>query len=302
MGEPLVSIAMATYNGERFIEEQINSILNQTYSSLELVIVDDGSKDKTINIIKNIQSQNPNIRLFINEQNLGVTATFNRAVSESKGSFIAFSDQDDLWVNHKIETLVSRIGDHNAIYGNSLLVDEKGNSLDKFFSSMMHLKSYYSGMPFLLSNTVAGHAMVAKADFLKRIQPFPSNLYFDLWIAFNAAATNGIKYVDEVLVHYRQHSSNAVGTSLSANKKKRPSAQTQFEQKKAELETLATANISHQETKEALQQMISLFERNWSFKRSAFFFTNFNNLLEAKQKPYYRKVMYCLKMFFKPNF
>jgi len=302
MGEPLVSIAMASYNGERFIEEQIKSILNQTYKNIELVIVDDGSNDKTINIIQNLQKKHPNIRLSINEQNCGVTLTFNRAVAECKGIFIAFSDQDDLWVDHKIETLINEIGDHDAIYGNSLLVDEEGTSLDKRFSSMMHLKNYYSGMPFLLSNTVAGHAMLAKADFLKRIQPFPSNLYFDLWIAFNAAATNGIKYVDEVLVHYRQHSNNAVGTSLSANKKKRPSTQTQFEQKKAELETLAQAPITHKQTKQVLQQMISLFKRNWSLKRSAFFFGNFNELLEAKQKPYYRKVLYCMKMFFKPNF
>jgi glycosyltransferase involved in cell wall biosynthesis len=293
---------MATYNGERFIEEQIMSILNQTYPNIELVIVDDGSKDSTINIIKRLQQHHSNIRLFQNEKNLGVTLTFNRGVSENKGDFIAFSDQDDLWVSHKIETLINQIEDHDAIYGNSLLIDEKGNSLNKLFSSMMHLKSYYSGMPFLLSNTVAGHAMLAKASFLKRIQPFPPNLYFDLWIAFNAAASNGIKYVDEVLVHYRQHSNNAVGTALSANKKKRPSAQVQFEQKKAELETLAKAPITHAETKKVLSEMISLFERKWSLKRSAFFFSNFNNLLEAKQKPYYRKVLYCLKMFFKPNF
>ncbi len=302
MDLPLVSVAMATYNGERFIEEQINSILNQTYPNIELVIVDDGSKDNTINIIKKLQQQHPNIRFFQNEKNLGVTLTFNQGVTESNGAFIAFSDQDDLWVKHKIETLVNQIGDHNAIYGNSLLVDENGNSLNKLFSSMMHLKSYYSGMPFLLSNTVAGHAMLAKAEFLKKIQPFPSNLYFDLWIAFNAAASNGIKYVDEVLVHYRQHSSNAVGTALSANKKKRPSAQIQFEQKKSELETMATAPITHTTTKQVLQEMISLFKRKWSVKRSAFFFKNFNALLEAKQKPYYRKVLYCMKMFFKPNF
>jgi len=302
MGRALVSVAMASYNGERFIREQIESILAQTYQPVEIVIVDDGSADNTIAVIQTLQQQHPNIYLHINEKNLGVTLTFNRAVSFCTGEYIAFADQDDIWVPHKLATLVNEIGDHDAVYGNSLLVDEQGRSLNKLFSSMMHLATYNSGMPFLLSNTVAGHAMLAKATFLKSIQPFPANLYFDLWTAFNAGANNGIKYVDAVLVHYRQHSSNAVGTSLSANKKKRPSAQVQFEQKKAELETLAGARITHTETKMVLEEMIRLFRRNWSFKRSAFFFRNFKHLLESKRKPYFRKVLYCIKMFFKPNF
>jgi glycosyltransferase involved in cell wall biosynthesis len=298
----LVSIAMASYNGERFIEEQVMSIIKQTYKNIELVIVDDGSKDETVEKILLLQKKYSNIRLYKNEVNLGVTQTFNKAVGFCNGEYIALSDQDDIWVDHKIETLVTAIGDHDAVYGNSELVDADGKSLGKLFSSMMHLESYYSGMPFLLSNTIAGHAILAKGEFLKRIQPFPANLYFDLWIGFNAAGNNGIKYVDEVLVHYRQHSNNAVGTSLSANKRKKTPVQKQFEQKRAELQTLTTASIKDRKTAEALSEMLRLFKRKWSLKRSVFFFKNFNGLLQSKQKAYYRKVLYCVKMIFKPNF
>ena len=124
----------------------------------------------------------------------------------------------------------------------------------------------------------------------------------DLWIGFSAAANNGIKFVDEILVLYRQHGSNTVGTKLSKNKKKRPSAQQQFEEKKLELLTLAKAPIKDEKTKKILEKMIKLFHRRWSFARSAFFFKNYEDLLISKQKPKWRKKLFCVKMFFKPNF
>lgn len=298
----LVSIAMATYNGANYVAEQIDSILQQTYPFIEIVIVDDASKDNTVSIIEACQAQHPNVRLYRNEKNKGVNKTFEKAISLCNGRYIALSDQDDIWMPDKIETLLAEIGAHDAVYSNSMLVDERGRSFNKTFSSLMNLKSYYNGTPFLLSNTVPGHTILAKAPFLKSLMPFPAHLYFDLWIAFNAAAGNGIKYVDKVLVHYRQHASNVVGTRMSANKREKRRAKEQFNQKKRELETLATAPIKDGYTKKVLHEMISLFKRKWSFRRSAFFFEHFNDILNSKNKPYYRKVLFCFKMFFKPNY
>lgn len=298
----LVSVAMASYNGAIYIGEQIKSIVNQSYKNIEIIIVDDCSQDSTILLIKEYQVKYPFIQLFQNHQNLGVTKTFEAAVNYCKGEFIAFSDQDDIWLPHKIETLINEIGGHDAVYANSMLTDEAGVSLNKPFTSMMNMKTYYSGAPFLLSNTVPGHAMLVKNSFIKKIIPFPSNLFYDLWIGYNAASNNGIKFVDEVLVLYRQHESNAVGTSMSKNKRKKNTLQHQFENKKSELLSLSKAPIKDEKTRALLSEMIGLFYRRWSFKRSAFFFKNFNLLLSSKQKPYYRKVLYCFKMFFKPNF
>ncbi len=298
----LVSIAMATYNGARYIGEQLDSIINQTYKNIELVIVDDCSKDGTVEIVRQYQIKYPFIRLFQNESNRGVTKTFQTAIEHANGTFIAISDQDDIWVKDKIDILVSEIGQHDAVYANSLLVDANGNSLGKSFTTIMNMKSYYSGAPFLLSNSVPGHAILMKKEFVQKILPFPEKMLFDLWIGFCAAGNNGIKFVNKELVHYRQHETNTIGTRDSKNKKKKETVAAQFAFKLNELKTLATAPIKDERTKMVLAKMIALFHRKWSFQRSAFFFKYYNDILVSKKKPTFRKKLFCIKMFFKPNF
>ena len=298
----LVSVAMASCNGAKYISEQLDSIIHQSYLNIEIIIVDDYSKDDTVSIIQSYQAKYPFIFLIQNEQNLGVTQTFEKAITHCEGFFIALSDQDDIWDHQKIEILVNEIGEHDAVYADSLLVNDKGESLQKSFSNFMNIRSYYSGTPFLLSNSVAGHSILMKASFVKTILPFPGKIFFDLWIGFCAASNNGIKFVDKTLVKYRQHDNNTVGTSKSKNKKMKQSVKEQFAFKLMELQTLAAAPIKDEATKEILHKMISHFHRRWSFKRSAFFFKYYDALLSSKKKPAYRKKMFCMKMFFKPNF
>lgn len=299
---PLISIAMATYNGARYIGEQLDSIINQTYSNIEIVIVDDCSKDATVAVIEEYQEKYPFIYLHVNEQNSGVTVTFERAISKCTGAFIAISDQDDIWELNKLEILVNEIGEHDAVFSNSLLVDANGQSLNKSFTSIMNMKTYYSGAPFLLSNSVPGHTILMKQEFVQKILPFPPKMLFDLWIGFCAAGNNGIKFVDKTLVKYRQHDTNTIGTRDSKNKKKKDPVNVQFEFKLNELKTLATAPIKDEKTKLILQQMIHHFHRKWSFKRSAFFFKYYDDILISKKKAEYRKKLFCVKMIFKPNF
>ncbi len=298
----LVSVAMATYNGARYLAEQLDSIVHQTYTNIEIVIVDDHSKDDTVAIIREYQLSHPFIVLVQNGQNLGVTKTFEKAIKHCKGFFIALSDQDDIWDPQKIEILVNGIGGHDAVYADSLLVDDKAESLHKSFSDMMNLRSYYSGTPFLLSNSVPGHSMLMKADFVKQVLPFPEEIFFDLWIGFCAAGNNGIKFIDKLLVKYRQHDNNTVGTKDSGNKKLKDPVEKQFSDKLQELQILASAPINNGETKKIMDEMIGHFHRGWSFQRSAFFFKNYHEILSSKNKPTYRKRLYCVKMFFKPNF
>ncbi len=297
-----VSVAMATYNGAKYLNEQLDSIIQQTYKNIEIVIVDDCSSDNTISIIKQYQSQHQNIRLFINEINSGVTATFEKAINLSDGAFIAISDQDDIWELNKIELLVDAIDEFDAVYSNSLLVDANGNSLNKSFTTIMNMKTYKSGAPFLLSNSVPGHTILMKKEFAKNILPFPKNILFDLWIGFCAAGNNGIKFIDKTLVKYRQHETNAIGTRDSKNKKIKDTVQIQFEKKLLELKTLATAPIVDKKTILILNKMIQLFHRRWSFSRSAYFFKYYDEILVSKKKSAFRKKLFCLKMFFKPNF
>ena len=231
----LVSIAMATYNGEKYIAEQLENLVNQTHKPIEIVITDDHSTDNTVSIIKEFQKKHSSIALIIKESNSGVTKTFEQSISNCKGEYIALSDQDDIWELNKIEILLSELNNEDAIYSNSLLVDKNGTSLNKEFKSLMNLQSYYSGAPFLLANCVPGHTILMKAGFAKTLFPFPDHLMFDRWISFCAASNNGIKYVDKPLVKYRQHDDNVIGTGKSKKKGRKRTSKEEFQEKLKEL-------------------------------------------------------------------
>lgn len=299
---PLVSVAMATYNGEKYIAEQLESIINQTYKNIEIIITDDASSDNTIAIIKRFQQQHDFIKLFLNAVNSGVTNTFQYSFSNCTGDFIAIADQDDIWALDKIETLVNAIDKEDAVYSNSELVDKTGQPMDQLFSSLMHLQSYYCGAPFLMGNCVPGHTIIMRSAFAKSILPLPKEIMFDRWISFCAAANNGIKYVDRPLVKYRQHETNTIGAGKSKNKGRRKSKTEKFDIKLAELKTLEKAPITNVHTKQILHRMLVLFTRKPSLQRCIFFFNNIDELLVIKNKPHYRKLLYCIKMFFKANY
>ena len=125
---------------------------------------------------------------------------------------------------------------------------------------------------------------------------------FDRWISFCAAANNGIKFVDKPLVLYRQHDTNTIGVGKFKNRRHKETSSEKFTKKFDELITFAKAPIENQETKEILQQMIKLFNHKWSIKRSWFFFNNLEKILVVKKKSHFRKILYCFKMFFKPNY
>src|SRR4051812_37947903 len=122
---PLVSIIMCTYNGERFLEEQINSVVNQTYSRLEIIIADDNSTDNTRSVLRKYEGIS-NVKIFYNGQNLGFIKNFEQTVTKASGDYLAFCDQDDNWLPNKIERLTAAIANHSLIYSNSLLIDEQG--------------------------------------------------------------------------------------------------------------------------------------------------------------------------------
>lgn len=295
-------MAMATYNGEKFLAEQLDSLLHQTYKNIEIVITDDGSKDNTIAIIKKYQQSADNIHLYINDINTGVTKAFERSVRMSAGEFICFADQDDIWVDNKIEILLNNIEKEDAVYSNSELVDQHGISLNKDFSSIMNMRSYYSGEPFFVSNCVPGHTILMKKSFAEKILPFPENIMFDRWISYCAAANNGIRYVDKILVKYRQHENNTIGTGRKKHARYKEIKSRLFQDKLEELQTIQTAPVSNNETQYILKEMLLHFHRGWSIQRSLFFFRNIDKILVIKKRSRFRKILYCLKMIFKANY
>ncbi|HEK20317.1 glycosyltransferase family 2 protein [Mucilaginibacter sp.] len=204
---PLISVALCTYNGEKYIEAQLNSLIHQTYKNLEIIIVDDGSTDDTARLIQQMAANDGRIKFYRNEQNLGFNQNFQKAIGLTTGEYIAICDQDDIWAENKIEILHQHIGDNWLIFSNSSCIDEQDKTLewnilrDFNFGS----RNYKS---ILLHNWVTGHTSLFKREFLDYLLPIPPDGYYDWWMGFVALYHNKITYLDQVLTRYRIHSAS----------------------------------------------------------------------------------------------
>jgi glycosyltransferase involved in cell wall biosynthesis len=210
---PLVSIVLGVYNGEKYLKEQINSILEQTYSSIELIITDDCSMDSTPNILREFAGKYDNVHVYFNEANLGLVRNFEKAVKHAQGEYIAFADQDDVWLPEKIQRLVDNIGDNMLIYADSAYIDAYGRPMNKKLSDY---RNPTSGRNLYIIDSesgiwVAAHAMLFRRELLDLALPFTTCISHDTWIAYIAMLKGTIGFIPEVLVLYRQHGDNMVG-------------------------------------------------------------------------------------------
>lgn len=209
---------MATYNGEKYLREQVDSLLAQSYTTLEFIFVDDASSDSSLTILQEYASQDERIRLVTNPENQGLLATFETGIRTAKGEMIALSDQDDVWMPDKIRLLAGAIGSHSMIYADSALTDAAGIVTGKF-SDRNHLCDYPTGLHYVFGTKAMGHAMLFKREIIDSALPFPDFVGHDFILGFAAAALNGVSYFPTTLVNYRQHSSNTMGADLSKGKK-----------------------------------------------------------------------------------
>ena len=215
---PLISIVMATYNGEKYLREQVDSLLAQSYPTLEFIFVDDDSSDSSLAILQEYALQDERIRLVTNPANQGLLATFETGIRAAKGEMIALSDQDDVWMPEKISLLAGAIGLHSMIYADSALTDAAGIVTGKF-SNRNHLCDYPTGLHYVFGTKAMGHAMLFKREIINIALPFPDFVGHDFILGFAAAALHGVSYFPATLVNYRQHSSNTMGADLSKGKK-----------------------------------------------------------------------------------
>lgn len=211
-----VSVVIASYNGSRYIQSQILSILEQSYKPYEIIVTDDASTDQTINVLKNITSEIP-IVLISSDKNRGFVKNFEEGISAAKGDIIVLADQDDLWATNKIEMLVANIGNNMLIHSNYSLIDANGN-LQKN-SAKKKGAVFDDPKKFFYKNCVTGCTAAFKSELRKNILPFPERLaYHDWWIGYAAAMKGGIKYCDNDLTLYRQHETQDTGHELSVTK------------------------------------------------------------------------------------
>lgn len=216
---PLVSVVLATYNGIKYLQQQLNSLDAQDYPNLEVIIIDDASTDETYEYLTNYVNRRNNYMLLRNETNLGVVNTFERGIILAKGDYIALCDQDDVWFPHKIQTLMANIGDDYLIHSDANLIDECGNIIsDSYFATYKHEIDNYP--QYLIENNVTGCTCLFRKELLFNINnqfPFGITVH-DRLLAILAAKLNKIKYLDIVLMSYRQHANNQVGASSIQSK------------------------------------------------------------------------------------
>ncbi len=213
----MISIAMTTYNGEKYLREQIESILNQTIKDFELIICDDCSKDNTWKILEEYSQRDNRINVFRNESNIGFIKNFEKAISLCSGNFIALSDQDDVWEKNHLEVLLTNLKNASGVVGNAKIIDSEGNvkketiaERERYFvdgnSSDKLFRILFYGNPF------QGASSLFKRDLLLKALPIPSEVeYQDAWFNSFACCMNGLNFVDEVVNKYRIHGSNASG-------------------------------------------------------------------------------------------
>lgn len=233
-----VSVAMTTFNGEKFLTQQIESILNQDYQIYEIVICDDCSTDSTLDILKNFELKYPNLfHIYRNEKNLGYVKNFEKVLSLCSGDYIALSDQDDVWDTNKISSLIANIKNFDLIHSDARLIDSNDKLLVESFSK--HLKKTVYNPSFLSicsTNPVTGCTVMIKKELLLKALPMPDFIVHDHWLAIIAKGNNGIAYYPKSLVSYRQHNNNAIGGSF---------IKVDLKQKKRSVDQIYTSRMNH---------------------------------------------------------
>ena len=299
---PDISVVMATYNGEKYLKQQLDSILLQTISPKEIIIVDDGSTDNTVAILKTY-AQDDRVRLIINEKNIGYIRSFEKGMLSATYSFVALSDQDDIWFPQKLETLFLHIQNNIAVYSDSILIDENGTSLHKKMSDIKNQLTYDNCLMYAIGAWAPGHAMLFRKELIEKCIPFPTIVTHDFWLGFVASCYGGIKYVNEVLVQYRQHTHNAIGANTRQHGKPKSSISNRIDIAKQRMELLFEKCPGSLPEQKRIFEILATTYRQTDvlsrWKRMITFFKYRDVILAYKKKSAFMKILFCIKMFFK---
>jgi glycosyltransferase involved in cell wall biosynthesis len=210
---PLISVCMATYNGKRFVEQQISSILTQLAPDDELIVSDDGSTDTTRSLVTAFDDAR--IRLVPNPNPGNIVRNFEHALIHARGKYIFLSDQDDIWVENKLSVQSRLLEDFDLVVSDCRLVDENDVTLaDSFFSL------HSSGPGFiknLYRNSFLGCCMAFRRSILEKALPFPPSIAMhDIWIGLIAELCGTTHFCPEKLVRYRRHNTAASTTGFAS--------------------------------------------------------------------------------------
>ncbi len=221
-----VQVLLSTWNGEQWLAELLASLEQQTFSDWELVVRDDGSSDKTAELLREWQQRHPDkmVYLDVGSQNVGSTLSFSHLVTVSRAPYLMFCDQDDVWFPEKIAVAYDAAKKLGDIYGGQLpllvhsdlvLVNEKKALLHESFWDWRGLDVHQPKRDYLLTNTVTGCTTLFNRAAARKVFPVPEGVqYHDRWLGLVCAWFGVVHPLNQALVFYRQHEQNVVGAGL----------------------------------------------------------------------------------------
>lgn len=219
-----VNILMSSYNGEKYIADQIKSIQNQTYSDWKLIVRDDGSKDATCDIVEQFVSTDSRIKL-VKTNNVGVIASFFELTKMETADFYFFADQDDIWLPDKLQVVLAEAKQHDneqpiLYYTDLKIVDQDLKVLNP---SMIRFQSDHANTKLvqeLTENTVTGGTMAANHALIGKWTSTKDVIMHDWWLAVLAAGLGELVYIDKPTELYRQHENNVLGARTLSKRMK----------------------------------------------------------------------------------
>lgn len=217
-----VSVAMVTYNSEKFLRPQLDTIIENLTDDDEIIISDDGSKDTTIQIIEEYANKDRRIHLFHNEGKHGVDGNYENALRNVRGEYIFLSDDDNVWLPSKVSKVMSIFsGDSriSMVMHNCYIADEK---LDIMCNSFFQNRQAKPGIIRNIIKTSYGGSLIAfKSEMLKHLLPFPKKMpyFYDEWIGMMCTKYGKVSFLEEQLSYWRRHS-NSQSTQFLPKPKK----------------------------------------------------------------------------------
>lgn len=305
---PLVSIVMATYNGSKYLTQQIESVIAQSYPNIEIIVIDDGSTDNTLEILYQFKELYSHINIIKNDTNLGYIKNFQKGCTLATGEYIALCDQDDYWHADKVKNMQIAIGDYPIIYCDSILCDEKLKPLGQNISDRVNSIDFNNCLQQVVFCRIYGHATLIKNSFLRHAVPFLSVIPHDWWLCYMATFYGGIKYLPEPLVSYRQHEGNIFG--VVGGKSRKQFKINKVEKRKLELKEIRIRiNAFYNACPDDLvkeKKVLAKLEKTYqnfsffnNFQRMILFFQYKDQFLASKKRSSIRQFLFCFKMFVK---
>lgn len=211
----MVEILIALYNSSKYIREQIESIENQTYKNIKIIVRDDDSTDNTLDIIEELKNKYHNIQIVFDNVKCGNPKdNFGELIKHASAEYIMFCDHDDVWLDNKVEISVNAISRFDDIptmgSTDSILVDEKLENIDSNKLETSKKTDQFSRL--LVDNCYMGCTMILNKKLYNMINNIPKEcLMHDIWVALVASSMGKIVIIPEKCMLYRQHGNNCVG-------------------------------------------------------------------------------------------